>query len=143
MRRKLTIMCPRKRKTIAFCASAILLAVTVAVGAQAKPPAQGSAIAAPPPAPIKIGSLTVSGSLRARFESWDWFATSAAHNSYNFGAATLRLALRADVHHLRLSNANDQWYLGGGAFQPQTFGYTGRPSNGRKTLGTLVDLSAD
>ena len=54
-----------------------------------------------------------------------------------------KLALRADVHQLRLSNANDQWYLGGGAFQPQTFGYTGRPSNGRKTLGALVDLSAD
>ncbi len=54
-----------------------------------------------------------------------------------------KLALRTDVHRLRLSSANDQWYLGGGAFQPQTFGYTGRPSNGRKTLGTLVDLSAD
>ncbi len=54
-----------------------------------------------------------------------------------------RLALRTDVHHLRLSSTSDQWYLGGGAFQGPTFGYTGRPSNGRKTLGTLVDLSAD
>ena len=37
--------------------------------------------------------MTLSGSLRARFESWDWFETNAAENNYNFGAATLRLAL--------------------------------------------------
>lgn len=54
-----------------------------------------------------------------------------------------RLGLRADVHHLRLSNRNDLWYAGGGAFQETTFGYTGRPSNGRRGLGTLFDLSAD
>lgn len=45
------------------------------------------------PAPTKLGSLTLSGSLRARFESWDWFETNAAENNYNFGAATLRLAI--------------------------------------------------
>ncbi|HMV50897.1 MAG TPA: alginate export family protein, partial [Blastocatellia bacterium] len=54
-----------------------------------------------------------------------------------------KVSLRTDVHHLRLSNAKDQWYLGGGAFQKNTFGYTGRPSNGQKTLGTLVDFSLD
>lgn len=54
-----------------------------------------------------------------------------------------RLSLRADAHHLRLSSRNDLWYAGGGAFQEGTFGYTGRPSNGRRTLGTLYDLSAD
>jgi hypothetical protein len=54
-----------------------------------------------------------------------------------------RVALRADVRRLRLSNANDLWYAGGGAFQEQTFGYTGRPSGGRRSLGTLFDLSAD
>lgn len=54
-----------------------------------------------------------------------------------------KINLRTDVHHLRLSNANDQWYLGGGAFQKNTFGYTGRPSNGQKTLGALVDFSFD
>jgi hypothetical protein len=53
------------------------------------------------------------------------------------------VALRGDVHHLRLSNTRDLWYIGGGAFQDQTFGYTGRPSGGRKGLGTLFDLSAD
>lgn len=54
-----------------------------------------------------------------------------------------KIGLRTDVHYLRLSNSNDQWYLGGGAFQKNTFGYTGRPSNGQKTLGTLVDFSFD
>jgi hypothetical protein len=54
-----------------------------------------------------------------------------------------RVNLRADVHHLRLSSANDLWYVGGGAFQDGTFGYAGRPSGGRRSLGTLFDISAD
>jgi len=54
-----------------------------------------------------------------------------------------RLSLRADVHHLRVSNASDLWYVGGGAFQDKTFGYVGRPSGGKKSLGTVFDLSAD
>lgn len=54
-----------------------------------------------------------------------------------------RIALRGDVHSLRLSNTRDLWYVGGGAFQKSTFGYVGRPSGGRKTLGTLFDVSAD
>jgi hypothetical protein len=54
-----------------------------------------------------------------------------------------RLALRADVHYLRLSSAKDLWYAGGGAFQRQTFGYAARPSNGRQALGTLADVSVD
>src|SRR5687768_11603678 len=33
---------------------------------------------APSPTPIKIGSVTFSGSLRARIEDWDWFDTSIA-----------------------------------------------------------------
>jgi len=54
-----------------------------------------------------------------------------------------RVSLRADVHYLRLSNARDLWYVGGGAFQDTTFGYVGRPSGGKKSLGTMFDLSAD
>ena len=54
-----------------------------------------------------------------------------------------RINLRADVHHLRLSHQNDLWYVGGGAFQEGTFGYIGRPSGGRRSLGTLFDISAD
>ena len=54
-----------------------------------------------------------------------------------------RVTIRSDVHSLRLADANDLWYSGGGAFQAATFGYTGRPSNGQSTLGTLYDISGD
>ena len=54
-----------------------------------------------------------------------------------------RVGLRADLHHLRLSNAKDLWYVGGGAFQESSFGYVGRSSGGRRELGTLFDVSAD
>ena len=64
-----------------------------------------------------------------------------------FGELMLRprknLAIRSDVHGLWLANRNDLWYSGGGAFQPWTFGYTGRPSNGATGLATLYDISAD
>jgi hypothetical protein len=54
-----------------------------------------------------------------------------------------RVLLRTDVRHLRLSNELDLWYSGGGAFQKNTFGYIGRPGGGRRSLGTMVDLSLD
>ena len=54
-----------------------------------------------------------------------------------------RLAVRTDAHHLRLSNERDLWYVGGGAFQKNTFGFVGRPSNGNKSMGWYYDASAD
>jgi hypothetical protein len=54
-----------------------------------------------------------------------------------------RVTVRSDIHVLRLADPADLWYSGGGAFQATTFGYTGRPSNGQSTLGTLYDVSAD
>jgi hypothetical protein len=54
-----------------------------------------------------------------------------------------RVTVRSDIHVLRLADSTDLWYAGGGAFQAATFGYTGRPSNGQSTLGTLYDVSAD
>jgi len=54
-----------------------------------------------------------------------------------------RVTVRSDIHSLRLAQSTDLWYSGGGAFQASTFGYTGRPSNGQSTLGTLYDISAD
>ena len=53
------------------------------------------------------------------------------------------LTVRSDVHGLWLSNKNDLWYSGGGAFQPWTFGFNGRPSNGSTSLATLYDISGD
>jgi len=64
-----------------------------------------------------------------------------------YGTLNLRpaskLALRSEGHALRLASASDLWYLGGGAFQPQTFGYTGRPANGSRSLANVWDVSAD
>ncbi|MEO8368752.1 MAG: alginate export family protein [Candidatus Solibacter sp.] len=54
-----------------------------------------------------------------------------------------RVTVRSDVHSLRLANRNDLWYSGGGVFQPWTFGYTGRASNGQSSLANLYDLSVD
>lgn len=51
--------------------------------------------------------------------------------------------IRSDAHFLRLSNKNDLWYTGGGAFQPATFGFVGRPSNGSQSLANVYDVSAD
>jgi hypothetical protein len=64
-----------------------------------------------------------------------------------FGEVVLRpvkgLTLRSDVHWLALANSNDLWYSGGGAYNPWTFGFTGRPSNGASSFANLVDISAD
>ena len=69
------------------------------------------------------------------------------NNEDFYGSLNLRphskLALRSELHALRLSSRNDLWYLGGGAFQPHTFGYTGRPSNGNRSVANVWDLSAD
>ncbi len=69
------------------------------------------------------------------------------NNRDGFGELMLRpgkkLVMRTDVHALSLASSHDLWYSGGGAFQPWTFGFNGRPSNGGTSLGTLYDISAD
>jgi len=78
----------------------------------------------------------------ARFPFWNMQNTDDF-----YGSVVLRpvpkLTVRSELHTLRLANASDLWYLGGGAFQPQTFGYTGRPSNGHRSLANMWDASAD
>lgn len=54
-----------------------------------------------------------------------------------------RLTVRTDVHVLHLADRNDLWYQGGGAFQPGTFGYAGRPSGDHRGLATLYDASGE
>jgi len=69
------------------------------------------------------------------------------NNEDFYGSLNLRphskLAIRSELHALRLANRNDLWYLGGGAFQPHTFGYTGRPSGGHQSLANVWDVSGD
>ncbi len=54
-----------------------------------------------------------------------------------------RVTFRSDFHDVWLSNSNDLWYSGGGAFQPWTFGYNSRPSNGKKSLADVYDAGGD
>lgn len=54
-----------------------------------------------------------------------------------------KVVLRSDVHGVWLANGHDLWYAGGGAFQPWTFGFNGRPANGYTGLATIFDLSVD
>ena len=51
--------------------------------------------------------------------------------------------VRSEAHVLNLTNGKDLWYIGGGAFQKQSFGYTGRPSGGQRKFANVVDLSVD
>jgi hypothetical protein len=53
------------------------------------------------------------------------------------------VTITSEFHSLRLSSVNDLWYSGGGAFQPWTFGYTGRSTSGRRSLANLYDTSVD
>jgi Alginate export len=76
----------------------------------------------------------------ARFPFYDFsnttevFATAALHP---YPVATVR----AGARRVRLSESADLWYVGGGAFEDQTFGYTGRPGGGASGLATILDLS--
>jgi hypothetical protein len=91
-----------KRIPINLIFSVGLVCEALAVAAHAQqaamtPSTSSSAPAAtqkPGPSPVKIGGVTVFGSLRLRAESWDWFDPDPAYNdSYTFGAAVLRLGL--------------------------------------------------
>jgi len=69
------------------------------------------------------------------------------NNRDAFGELMLRpsktVTIRTDGHYISLANKNDLWYTGGGAYQPWTFGYQGRLSNGKSKLANLYDTSID
>jgi hypothetical protein len=78
----------------------------------------------------------------ARFPFFDM-----ENNSDIMGALILRphkqVTISSEFHSLSLSNRNDLWYLGGSAFQPWTFGYTGRATGGANSLANLYDTSVE
>jgi hypothetical protein len=78
----------------------------------------------------------------ARFPFYNMMNNEDLYATLNLRPVS-KLALRSEVHTLRLASAKDLWYSGGGAFQPSTFGFTGRPSNGNRGLANVWDLSAD
>ena len=75
----------------------------------------------------------------ARFPFYDFSNTTEV-----FATATLHpypvATIRAGARRVRLSESADLWYVGGGAFEDQTFGYTGRPGGGARGLATIFDL---
>jgi hypothetical protein len=64
-----------------------------------------------------------------------------------FGSLILRpqskVTVSSEYHSLRLTNPNDLWYSGGGVYQPWTFGYTGRSTSGKRSLGNLYDTNVE
>jgi len=80
--------------------------------------------------------------LYARFPFYNMMNNEDFYGTLNVRPAS-KLSLRSEAHFLRLASAADLWYLGGGAFQPQTFGYTGRPSGGSRSLANVLDISGD
>lgn len=81
------------------------------------------------------------------------FSQSATYSLMNLTDAfaqifirpTPRLTMRVDYHRVGLAEAADRWYSGSGATQESgtVFGYAGRPSQGARTLGDVVEASAD
>ncbi|MFL5620126.1 MAG: alginate export family protein [Gemmatimonadaceae bacterium] len=79
------------------------------------------------------------------------YARTPFYNMMNnrdlFASLILRPArgtsVRTEAHKLSLTEANDLWYAGGGAFNKSVFGYQGRPSGGKTNLATLADIGAD
>jgi len=56
-----------------------------------------------------------------------------------------RLRVRVDLHRLDLAQAADRWYQGSGATarEGRFFGFSARPSNGARSLGTILEGTAD
>jgi hypothetical protein len=52
------------------------------------------------PDPIKLGGVTVSGSLRARAYFWDWFQPDAGNNNYQYSGNLFRIGF---------SQKHDNW----------------------------------
>jgi hypothetical protein len=54
-----------------------------------------------------------------------------------------KVTISSEFHAIRLTDPNDFWYSGGGAYQPWTFGYTGRATSGKRSLGNLYDTGVE
>jgi len=78
----------------------------------------------------------------ARFPFYNMMNNEDLYATFNVKPVS-KLTLRSEVHTLRLASPSDLWYSGGGAFQPNTFGFTGRPSSTNRGLANVWDLSAD
>jgi hypothetical protein len=58
-----------------------------------------AAKAAAPAPPLRLGPLVVTGSIRSRFESWDWFE-SPGDSSYGYSGSILRLSVGQKINRM-------------------------------------------
>ena len=69
------------------------------------------------------------------------------NNRDAFGIVMLRphakVTMTGEFHATSLADRNDLWYAGGGVYQPWTFGFAGRSTNGRRSLANLYDAGFD
>lgn len=56
---------------------------------------------------------------------------------------TAKLTVSSELHRLGLTESDDLWYAGGGAFEDRTFGFAGRPANGDDELADVLDFGVD
>src|SRR5262249_54594912 len=54
-----------------------------------------------------------------------------------------KITVTSEFHALRPTNPNDLWSPGGGIFQPWTFGYPGRSTSSKRSVGNLYDTGLD
>ena len=111
--------------------------------------AQGTTPAAPaPPAytPIRIGDVTIAGSVRVRGESWSWFEAPPADASYTFAHALIRLGATYSNPHLDVMVEGSQPTIVGApsnAIAPAPAGQLGlgasyRAANGDDRAGAFL-----
>src|SRR5580700_4412163 len=70
-----------------FVCLALLLCGAVAVAQE--PDAQ----------PLQLGDVTFSGSIRERYEAWDWFAPASGNNLYSFSGTVVRFGFSQKHEH--------------------------------------------
>ena len=78
------------RTGVAAVSAACVLALTTTTAS-----AQIAAAPAAPPTsvykPLRIGGVTIAGSVRVRGEDWNWFESTGADASYAYGHTLVRL----------------------------------------------------
>ncbi|HEU4723345.1 MAG TPA: alginate export family protein [Gemmatimonadaceae bacterium] len=128
-------------------------ALCTAIAFTLSAPRAGAQVAAAPAAPpssvyrpIRIGGVTIAGSVRVRGEDWNWFESSTADASYTFGHALVRLGAtyaspRLDV----MVEASQPTILGApanavatGAAGQLGMGATYRVANGEDRAGAFL-----
>ena len=54
-----------------------------------------------------------------------------------------KVTVTSELHRLALTESQDLWYAGGGAFEDNSFGFAGRPANGDDDLADVFDIGVD